>query len=139
MTANANFLTTMGYRLDEIAGRHHAIFMAPEERNGDCYRRFWDALRRGEHRTAEFRRLRKDGGDVWIQASYKPRLRRARPLGQGRQIGNAGQPGEVEEFEPYSTGSRTFPRHLTTLRFISCVDRAEYNGIILAVLEINPA
>ena len=72
LAANANFLATMGYRLDEITGRHHAIFVAPEERNGDAYRRFWDALRRGEHQTTEFRRLRKDGADVWIQASYNP-------------------------------------------------------------------
>ncbi|QCO18231.1 PAS domain S-box protein (plasmid) [Azospirillum brasilense] len=72
LTANANFLATMGYRLDEITGRHHAIFVAPEERNSDGYHRFWDALRRGEHQTTEFRRLRKDGGDVWIQASYNP-------------------------------------------------------------------
>lgn len=72
LTANDNFLAAMGYRLDEIVGRHHAIFVAPEERDSDCYRRFWDALRRGEHQTTEFRRLRKDGGDVWIQASYNP-------------------------------------------------------------------
>ncbi|TWA85451.1 methyl-accepting chemotaxis sensory transducer with Pas/Pac sensor [Azospirillum brasilense] len=72
LTANANFLATMGYRLEEITGRHHAIFVAPEERNSDGYRRFWDALRRGEHQTTEFRRIRKDGGDVWIQASYNP-------------------------------------------------------------------
>ncbi|MFC5359164.1 methyl-accepting chemotaxis protein [Azospirillum himalayense] len=72
LTANANFLTTMGYRLEEITGRHHAIFVAPEERNSNGYRLFWDALRRGEHQTTEFRRLRKDGGDVWIQASYNP-------------------------------------------------------------------
>ncbi|OYD83234.1 chemotaxis protein (plasmid) [Azospirillum brasilense] len=72
LTANTNFLAAMGYRLDEITGRHHAMFVAPEERNSDCYRRFWDALRRGEHQTTEFRRLRKDGGDIWIQASYNP-------------------------------------------------------------------
>ena len=31
VTANQNFLDTMGYRLDEIAGKHHRMFVAPEQ------------------------------------------------------------------------------------------------------------
>jgi methyl-accepting chemotaxis protein len=72
LTANRNFLDAMGYELDEIAGRHHAIFVAPEERDSADYRAFWDALAGGHYQEAEFRRLRKDGTDIWIQATYNP-------------------------------------------------------------------
>jgi methyl-accepting chemotaxis protein len=70
--ANANFLAAMGYSLDEIAGQHHSLFVKPGERDSTAYREFWEALRRGEHRSGEFHRLAKGGRDVWIQASYNP-------------------------------------------------------------------
>jgi methyl-accepting chemotaxis protein len=71
--ANGNFLTAMGYAADEVAGRHHSIFV-PAEEQGPEYERFWETLRRGEYQTAEFRRRAKDGRDVWIQATYSPIL-----------------------------------------------------------------
>jgi len=72
LEANDNFLSAMGYRAEEIAGQHHAIFVAPEERNSESYRDFWRDLGAGKFKTAEFRRIAKDGSDVWIQASYNP-------------------------------------------------------------------
>ncbi len=74
LAANANFLSVMGYSPGEVIGRKHAMFMPPEERDAPAYRAFWDALRRGEFRAAEFRRLGKGGREVWIQASYNPVL-----------------------------------------------------------------
>ena len=79
MTANANFLSAIGYTLEEISGRHHAMLMPPEERDSPAYRAFWDALRRGSVQAAEFRRIGKGGREVWIQASYNPVLD---PLGR---------------------------------------------------------
>ncbi|GAK46732.1 methyl-accepting chemotaxis receptor/sensory transducer [Tepidicaulis marinus] len=70
--ANANFLDASGYALDEIKGQHHRIFMPEEERESSAYKEFWDALRRGEFRTGEFKRRRRDGGELWLQASYNP-------------------------------------------------------------------
>ncbi len=70
---NDNFLATMGYAAEEVAGRHHRIFV-PSEEQGPEYERFWERLGRGEHQTAEFRRRSKDGRDVWIQATYSPIL-----------------------------------------------------------------
>ena len=72
LTANANFLAAMGYTLPEIRGQHHAMFVDPAQRDTAEYRTFWDALRRGTFRTAEFKRIAKDGRHVWIQASYNP-------------------------------------------------------------------
>jgi methyl-accepting chemotaxis protein len=74
LTANAKFLAALGYRLDEIQGRHHSIFVDPAERDGAAYRTFWEGLRRGEYQAAEYKRLGKNGRVVWIQASYNPIL-----------------------------------------------------------------
>ncbi|TGE00624.1 methyl-accepting chemotaxis protein [Methylobacterium nonmethylotrophicum] len=82
VTANANFLAVMGYRLEEIRGRHHSLFVDPAEREGEAYRLFWAALRRGEFQQAEYRRIAKGGREVWLQASYNPLLgRNGRPYG----------------------------------------------------------
>ena len=74
LTANALFLQALGYRLDEIIGKKHAIFVDPRERDGAEYRAFWDDLRNGKFRQAEFKRIDKSGKPVWIQASYNPLL-----------------------------------------------------------------
>ncbi|MEL6061431.1 MULTISPECIES: methyl-accepting chemotaxis protein [unclassified Methylobacterium] len=82
VTANANFLAALGYRLEEIQGQHHAMFVDPAERESDAYRLFWAALRRGEHQIAEYRRIGKGGREVWIQASYNPLVgRNGKPYG----------------------------------------------------------
>jgi methyl-accepting chemotaxis protein len=72
ITANQNFLQTMGYRLEEIQGKHHGIFAKPDYRNSTGYREFWDALRRGEYQSGEYERVGNDGRQVWIQGAYNP-------------------------------------------------------------------
>jgi methyl-accepting chemotaxis protein len=72
ITANANFLQTMGYTLDEIAGQHHRMFVDPAYARSQDYSAFWTRLNRGEFIAAEFKRIGKGGRDVWIQASYNP-------------------------------------------------------------------
>ena len=74
ITANENFLHTLGYTLSEIKGRHHSMFVDPAEREGAGYRAFWAALNRGEYQAAEYKRIGKGGREVWIQASYNPIL-----------------------------------------------------------------
>src|SRR4051812_48802246 len=71
-TANENFLKTVGYALNEIKGKHHGMFIEAGYRDSAAYRAFWEALRRGEYQSAEFKRLGKGGRPVWIQASYNP-------------------------------------------------------------------
>lgn len=70
--ANENFLRAMGYRLEEIRGKKHSIFVEREEAASPAYHTFWSELRQGAYKVAEFRRLAKGGRDVWIQASYNP-------------------------------------------------------------------
>ena len=74
MTANENFLQAMGYSLTEVQGKHHSLFMTPAEREAGSYRHFWAALNRGEYQSGEFKRIGKNGREVWIQASYNPIL-----------------------------------------------------------------
>lgn len=70
--ANANFLTAMGYALDEIRGQHHRMFVDKAYGASADYAEFWASLARGEFKSAEFKRFAKDGSEVWIQASYNP-------------------------------------------------------------------
>jgi methyl-accepting chemotaxis protein len=74
LDANHNFLNALGYSLDEIKGRHHSTFVAPEHRNSDEYRRFWEKLRRGEYDAGRYLRFGKNNKEVWIDASYNPIL-----------------------------------------------------------------
>ena len=72
ITANENFLRIFGYRLDEIVGKHHRIFCDPRYAESPEYVRFWEKLGRGEYYADEFKRISKDGAEVWLQASYNP-------------------------------------------------------------------
>ncbi len=74
LTANENFLRAMGYRLEEIKGKHHSLFVEPSEAAGADYKQLWSNLRAGQFQSAEYRRLGKGGKHVWIQASYNPVL-----------------------------------------------------------------
>lgn len=72
ITANDNFLQAMGYRLEEIAGQHHRMFVEVEERSSGAYRQFWQDLGQGKFFSGQFRRIRKGGRPIWIQAMYYP-------------------------------------------------------------------
>jgi len=72
ITANQNFLSVMNYQLAEIQGRHHSIFVDAETRTSNEYQQFWGDLNRGQSTVSEFKRVAKDGREVWIQASYNP-------------------------------------------------------------------
>jgi methyl-accepting chemotaxis protein len=74
LTANENFLRATGYRLPEVVGQPHAMFVTKSDRESDAYLAFWKALGRGEFRSGEFRRVGKGGRDVWLQATYTPIL-----------------------------------------------------------------
>jgi methyl-accepting chemotaxis protein len=70
--ANQHFLDIMGYRLEAIVGKHHRIFCHADESDNRAYAALWEKLARGEYDTGEYRRVRSDGSDVWLQASYNP-------------------------------------------------------------------
>ena len=72
LDANDNFLNALGYRVDEIRGRHHRMFVEPSVAESAYYREFWDRLRGGDFVAAQFKRIGKGGRVVWIEASYNP-------------------------------------------------------------------
>ncbi|MGJ8529297.1 methyl-accepting chemotaxis protein [Maritalea sp.] len=74
ITANENFLSVLGYELDEIVGQHHSLFIDPEYAKGVEYADFWKRLSAGEFFSDEFMRIAKGGKEVWIQATYNPVL-----------------------------------------------------------------
>ncbi len=76
LTANTNFLQTMGYTLAEIQGKHHNMFVEAAYRETADYHAFWAKLNRGEYQAAQFKRIGKGGKEVWIEASYNPILGR---------------------------------------------------------------
>ncbi|MFM7390201.1 MAG: PAS domain-containing protein, partial [Vampirovibrionales bacterium] len=70
LKANDNFLQTVGYRWEEIAGQHHRMFAPPGLAESQEYRDFWKALASGANPNGEYHRIGKHGKQIWIQASY---------------------------------------------------------------------
>ena len=66
LDANDNFLASVGYALDEIKGKHRRMLSEADDAD------FWKALGRGETATVELARRHKDGGTVYVEASYSP-------------------------------------------------------------------
>lgn len=72
LMANANFLDTMGYSLQELIGQHHSMFVEAEERSSPSYAAFWKKLGQGAYDSGRYKRVARDGREVWLQASYNP-------------------------------------------------------------------
>lgn len=70
--ANDNFLKTMGYSKGEIAGQKHMMFCEPSYAESEEYKKFWQSLSTGEFITGEFKRIGKNGKEIWIVGSYNP-------------------------------------------------------------------
>ncbi|WP_313616289.1 PAS domain-containing methyl-accepting chemotaxis protein [Agrobacterium sp.] len=75
LNANENFCKALGYELNEIVGKHHRLFCEPEYGASAEYAAFWANLAAGKHDSKEYKRIRKDGREIWIQASYNPVMR----------------------------------------------------------------
>jgi len=72
LTANSNFLNTVGYSLSELSGQHHSLFCDPEYAKTPAYRQFWQDLAQGHFASNTFKRFGKGGRVVWLQATYNP-------------------------------------------------------------------
>lgn len=117
LSANQNFLNALGYRLEEIKGKHHSMFVPADQRDSADYRAFWAALNRGKYQAAEYKRIAKGGREVWIEASYNPVL-----------DGN-NKPIKVVKFAIDITQKKL--RNLADAGKISVINRAQ------AVIEFN--
>ena len=72
LSANDNFLNTMGYRLEDIRGKHHRLFCNREEADSAGYKSFWAQLNRGEYVSGRFQRVGRNGQPIWLRATYNP-------------------------------------------------------------------
>ena len=127
LDANANFLAVMGYGRDEVVGRHHSIFVEPSYAANPAYRAFWDELRAGTYKVAEYKRLAKDGREVWIQASYNPIL------------GPDGHPTKVVKFAsdvtPAKLANANYEGQIDAIRKSQAVVEFDLDGTVLAANE----
>lgn len=74
LEANENFLHAAGYQLSEVVGQHHRIFVDKDYAKSAEYTQFWNNLGAGRGDSGEYRRMAKDGKEIWLQASYNPIL-----------------------------------------------------------------
>jgi PAS domain S-box-containing protein len=74
IAANDHFLKAVGYPLEEIVGKHHRIFVDPDDASGADYETFWTDLRQGRFRAGQFKRISKSGALIWIEGAYNPIL-----------------------------------------------------------------
>lgn len=123
ITANDNFLSTMGYDLAEVKGKHHRMFVEPSYAESEEYKEFWASLRRGDYKASEFRRLAKGGREIWIQASYNP------------VYDNRGKPIKVVKFATDITGEKirnaNFEGQLEAISKSQAVIEFELDGTII--------
>lgn len=107
LDANENFLSAVGYTLEEIQGQHHSIFVAPSDRETQEYKSFWKQLSEGNFKAGDFKRVTKTGEEIWIHATYNP------------IIDAAGRPFKVVKFASDITAEKR--------------KNAEHKGLIAAI------
>jgi methyl-accepting chemotaxis protein len=128
ITANDKFLQSMGYSLDEVQGRHHSMFVEPAVQTSAEYAEFWAGLNRGEYSTGEYKRVGKNGREVWIQGSYNP------------IIDQQGKPFKVVKFATDVTEQKLknadFESQLAAISKSHAVIEFEMDGTIITANEI---
>lgn len=71
---NENFANVTGYSEAEIVGKHHSMFVDAEFKSSPEYKAFWEKLGKGIPDAGQYKRVGKNGKEVWLQASYNPIL-----------------------------------------------------------------
>jgi len=70
--ANDKYLTMMNYTLDEIENKTDRIFADKANEPIELYNKFWLELNHGQMQIGDFKRVTKEGREIWISASYTP-------------------------------------------------------------------
>jgi PAS domain S-box-containing protein len=74
ITANDMFLKMMNYSLEEIEGKTDRIFADKDKEPIESYNKFWRELNEGVMHHGDFKRMTRDGREMWLTASYTPAL-----------------------------------------------------------------
>jgi methyl-accepting chemotaxis protein len=124
LTANENFLKTLGYTLSEVEGHQHRMFCESAYVQSAEYKKFWQSLNRGEFQSGEFKRIAKGGREVWIVASYNPVL------------DAEGHPVKVIKFATDVSASKAELKARTDImNLTSIVSESDLRGDILSINE----
>ncbi len=89
LAANHIYLKMFDYTLAEILGRPYTLFVNPADREGVEYRALWEHMHAGQHEQGRFKRMGKNGREVWVRASFNP------------LIGQDGRPWKVIKTSSY--------------------------------------
>ncbi|MCK5880998.1 MAG: PAS domain-containing protein, partial [Sinobacterium sp.] len=116
ITANSNFVGLTGYDLEEIKGQHHSMFVDEATKSSQEYKQFWERLASGEAISAEFKRIGKDGKEIWINASYNP------------VFDNNGKAYKVVKFATDITAEKA--ESVNNIRIRNSLDKAGANVIV---------
>ncbi|WP_429052726.1 sensor domain-containing diguanylate cyclase [Aeromonas veronii] len=68
--ANEMFCSFVGYTQKELIGAPHTMLLASSERVQ--HGKFWQEVQAGRLESGQFRRIHKNGKEVWLHASYTP-------------------------------------------------------------------
>lgn len=122
--ANDNFLKVTGYDLNEIKGKHHRTFCSSEFAESEDYKNFWKKLNQGEFESGEYKRIGKNGKEIWMIASYNP------------VCDESGKPFKVIKFATDITESKAELNARTDImNMTSIVSESDLKGDILTINE----
>ncbi len=70
--ANQIFLDALGYQREEVEKQHHKMFCDADYARSTAYSQFWKSLNQGIAQAGTFKRIKKDGSEIMIEATYFP-------------------------------------------------------------------
>ena len=72
LKVNEIYLKMLGYSEKELIGQPVSIVLDPTFAKSAAYAELWEKLVRGGSDAGQYKRIAKNGKEVWIQASYNP-------------------------------------------------------------------
>ena len=104
LRANEPFLKVMGYDSETaLVGQHHRIFCTQRYAASAAYRQLWEQLGEGQFQQGEYVRVRADGSEVLLQASYMPVLDAA---GQPTRVVKVAMDVTAQRLDAQATASK---------------------------------
>jgi len=72
LKVNETYLRMLGYAEHELVGQHVSKVLEPAFASSEAYVALWNKLVNGGSDMGQYKRIAKNGAEVWIQASYNP-------------------------------------------------------------------
>lgn len=115
---NDMFLSVTGYDREDLIGQNERFFVPEEEKNSPRYEIMWGSLSTGSFFSGEFRRISKNGKELWLTGTYNP-------------IYNvSGQPVKIIKYAQFTTDEKEKALDLNS--------KINALGQVLPVLEVKP-